>query len=134
LSISYVREKHSRRLQEAEEQIQSYEAEISRLTKQSEDIRDAIAEIDKEINEGGARVASLRENLRVRKLIQDIDETDREVKSYDIESAAKAQRQFDEKYNAEKKKEMDMQNKVGVSCSCALLGSRIRRLPTSEES
>ena len=64
-----------------------------------------MAEIDKEINESGASMANLRENIRVRKLVRAIEATQTEIDSFDMEEAAKARRTFKEKYDGEKERE-----------------------------
>jgi len=71
-----------------------------------------IADVDKEINEGGAFVAKLRDNLRIRNLMNDINDTQNQIDSYDMDEAAKAKRNFDEKYSVEKNRETEMQSKV----------------------
>lgn len=57
-------------------------------------------------------MANLRENLRVRKLVKDIAATAEEIATYDMEEAAKARRNFQEKYNVEKEKETQKQSDV----------------------
>jgi DNA repair protein RAD50 len=68
--------------------------------------------LDKEINEGGAALANLRENRRIRKLQSDIQATQKEIDSCDLEGAAKAKRNFEEKYQPEKDRENEMQQRV----------------------
>jgi len=74
--------------------------------------RKTIADVDKEINEGGAFMAKLRDNLRIRNLMSDINDTQNQIDSYDMDEAAKAKRNFDEKYSVEKNRETEMQSKV----------------------
>ena len=57
-------------------------------------------------------MTNLRENIRVRKLSKEIDTTQAEIDAMDMEQAAKARRQFDQKYNMEKQRETEMQSKV----------------------
>jgi len=57
-------------------------------------------------------MTNLRENIRVRKVAKEIDATQAEIDAMDMEQAAKARRQFDQKYNAEKQRETEMQSKV----------------------
>jgi hypothetical protein len=57
-------------------------------------------------------MTNLRENIRVRKLGKEIDATQAEIDAMDMEQAAKARRQFDQKYNVEKQRETEMQSKV----------------------
>jgi DNA repair protein RAD50 len=68
--------------------------------------------LDKEINEGGAALTNLRENRRIRKLQNDIQATQKEIDSCDLEGAAKAKRNFEEKYQPEKDRENEMQQRV----------------------
>lgn len=68
--------------------------------------------LDKEINEGGAALTNLRENRRLRKLQSNIQATQKEIDSFDIEGASKARRNFDEKYQPEKDRENEMQQTV----------------------
>jgi DNA repair protein RAD50 len=71
-----------------------------------------IASIDKEISESSASTTNLRENLRVRKLMHSIVETQAEIDSMDMEQAAKARRHFEDKYKVEKRRETEMQSRV----------------------
>lgn len=83
---------------------------------QVEEVRSAIQGIDKEINEAGASMANLRENIRVRKLIKDITDTQAQINTYDMEEAAKAKRNFNEKYQVEKARETELQGLVRTFC------------------
>ena len=55
---------------------------------------------------------NLHGNIRIRKLIRDIAATQAEIDSYDMEGAAKAKRNFEDRYQTEKQKETEMQSKV----------------------
>jgi DNA repair protein RAD50 len=114
-SRSYVRDKGARLLEQCEEKVSQHEARIGELSAEIESVRATIAEIDKEINESGASLADLRENIRIRKLARDIEATVAQINSYDMEEAAKARRNFEAKYTSEKEKETQMQSKVLVS-------------------
>lgn len=94
------------------ENIENIEQDIQRLVNSIEEVRKDIAKLDKEINESGASVSSLRENLRLRKLVRDIAATQEEIASYDMEEAAKAKRNFEEQYNVKKAQESELQSKV----------------------
>jgi len=65
-------------------------------------------------------MTNLRENIRVRKLAKEIDTTQAEIDAMDMEQAAKARRQFDQKYNVEKQRETEMQSKVRRIWVCLL--------------
>ena len=107
-----MRDKRARQLQECAEKIEQFQEQIKSFSIRIEEVRDVIAGIEKEINESGASVANLRENIRVRKLILDITKVQAEIDSYDMEEAAKSRRNFDDRYNNEKQRETDLQSKV----------------------
>jgi|ERR1700722_1724407 len=109
---SYVRENRESQLQECSSKIEQRQVQIHDLGIAIERVRETIANIDKEINESGASVSSLRENIRVRKLMRDIAATKAEIDSHDMEEAAKFKRNFENKYNIEKQKETELQSKV----------------------
>lgn len=73
-----------------------------------------IAKIEKEINESGASVANYRDNIRVRKLRKEIAETQTEIDSHDMEDAARARRNFQEKYAIAKEKENNLHTAVSL--------------------
>lgn len=110
----YIREKRGRQLRECEQRIAEHESSIKTLATDIESARDTIAVIDKEVNESNASMTNLRENIRVRKLAKEIDITQAEIDAMDMEQAAKARRQFDQKYNLEKQRETEMQSKVSL--------------------
>ncbi|KAF8895513.1 hypothetical protein BD779DRAFT_1640508 [Infundibulicybe gibba] len=105
----YVREKGARNLEVCAEQIEQADAKLQDIAGRIEVIREEIAKIDKEINESGASVANLRENIRVRRLVKDIKETQAQIDSYDMEEAARSKRKFEELYNVEKERERRLQ-------------------------
>ncbi|KAF7987104.1 hypothetical protein HWV62_291 [Athelia sp. TMB] len=107
----YVRDKRAKALKDCIEMIDSIEQDIQRFVTEIEDVREGIAKLDKEINESGASVSNLRENLRLRKLVRDITATQEEIDSYDMEEAAKAKRNFEEQYNVKKTQESELQSK-----------------------
>lgn len=111
-SSRYVRDKRARQLEDCNQKVEEYGKEIEDLARSIDQIRGVIASIEKVINESGASVANLRENLRVRRLLNDIAKTQQEIDSYDMEEAARARRNFTEKYDVAKKKENDLHSKV----------------------
>lgn len=108
----YVRNRRGRRLQECAEQLEAKEVEIKSLEQELEQQRNQITAIGKEIAEEGAYIVRLRENERFRKLKKSLLENQEKIQSYDMEAAAKARRQFDEKYGPAKKRESELQAKV----------------------
>ncbi|KAG6818307.1 hypothetical protein H0H93_006082, partial [Arthromyces matolae] len=105
----YVKDRRDRQLEQCEQNIERNDAEIKNFTEEIEAIRTAIAAIEKEINASGASVANYRDNIRVRKLAKEIIATQAEIDSYDMEEAAKAKRNFEEKYPKAKEKENKLQ-------------------------
>ena len=109
---SYTKEKHGRQLKDCNEKIDELEEQIKDLNLELEKVRDNVRLIDKEIGESSASMSNLRENLRIRRLRQDIAATQAEIDAIDLEEAAKAKRIFEEKYNIEKEKEAQLQGSV----------------------
>ncbi|KAH8998513.1 hypothetical protein EDB92DRAFT_1835583 [Lactarius akahatsu] len=107
----YLRDRRGKKLQDCAEAITRYETRIRELGLDIEQVRKKIAQLDKEINEGGAALTNLRENRRIRKLQTDIQQTQDAIDSCDLEAAAKAKRNFEERYQPEKDRENEMQQK-----------------------
>lgn len=74
-----------------------------------------MTDIQKEINESGASVANLRDNIRARRLLKQINEVQTEIDSHDMEEMAKARRNFDEKYKLAKEKEDNLRVEVWIN-------------------
>ncbi|KAJ7675825.1 AAA domain-containing protein [Mycena polygramma] len=106
---TYVRHKRDQHRQECIEKSEEVETEIKELEHNLEAKREVIKTIEKEINESGSYMATLRENLRVRKLMQEIKRLQASIDSEDIDGAAKAKRNFQEKYSVSKEKETKLQ-------------------------
>jgi hypothetical protein len=75
---------------------------------------------EKEIHESDSFLTNLRENERLRRLRKSIDENKVKIDAFDMEEAARARRQFDDKYAVEKKREGDMEAEVCLSILCVL--------------
>ncbi|KNZ73056.1 DNA repair protein RAD50 [Termitomyces sp. J132] len=105
----YVKDRRARQLTECAQNIEHSDAEIKRLSEDIEAARTSIAAIEKEINASGASVANYRDNIRVRKLAKDIIETQAEMDACNMDEAAKAKRNFEEKYPKAKEKENKLQ-------------------------
>lgn len=110
--VRYIRDKRARLLAECADKIEQFEQDIKDLVTNIENVRDDIAKIDREISESGSQVANLRDNIRIRKLARDVAATQAEIDSYDMEGAAKAKRNFEDRYQVEKQRETEMQSKV----------------------
>lgn len=113
--ISYIKERRGRELESISERVQELNLELQELDKQLGTVREIIADIQKEINESGASVANLRDNIRGRRLIKQIGEVQAEIESHDMEEMAKARRNFEEKYKLAKEKEDNLRVEVGIS-------------------
>lgn len=109
----YVKEKRGRQLEECAQNIEHRDAELLELNEKIDAAREIIAKIEKEINESGASVANYHNNIRVRKLRKEIAETQAEIDSHDMEDAARARRNFQEKYAIAKEKENNLHTSVG---------------------
>jgi DNA repair protein RAD50 len=107
----YIRDKRARFLAECADKIEQFEQDIKDLVTNIESARDAIAKIDREISESGSLMANLHGNIRIRKLSRDIAATQAEIDSCDMEGAAKAKRNFEDRYQVEKQRETEMQSK-----------------------
>ncbi|KAL0961152.1 hypothetical protein HGRIS_006124 [Hohenbuehelia grisea] len=105
----YVREKRAKRLQDCTERAEELAKDIEDLASQGDKIREVINRINREISESGASMANLRENIRARKLIVSISDTQKEIDSFDMEEAARARRNFKDKYEVSKAKENELQ-------------------------
>ncbi|KAF8552026.1 hypothetical protein OG21DRAFT_1486552 [Imleria badia] len=107
----YVREKRAQLLTECSGKIEHYEGEITELGIKIEGVRETVVKIDREINESGSSISRLRDNIRMRKLVKDIQATQAEIDACDMEGAAKAKRTFEDRYQVEKQRETEMQSK-----------------------
>ncbi|KAJ7165380.1 P-loop containing nucleoside triphosphate hydrolase protein, partial [Mycena filopes] len=103
------RQRRDEKHQECIEKSEHVEAEILELERHLDSARAVIKGLEKEINESGSYTATLRENICVRKLMQEIKTLQVAIASEDIEGAAKAKRNFDEKYKVSRDRETDLQ-------------------------
>ena len=139
---SYVRDRHARKLQEITDKIDKFEADIQEHVQDVERVRAEIALINKEIDEGGAVQANIRDNLFMRELVRSINQTQKEIDALDMEEAAKARRNFDEQYPKQLERETNMQSNVLIChpgpCWSTLMSSLVctcwRADPGFEES
>ena len=92
--------------------METAEREIEENEQAQEGVQTSITALQKEIHENGSAMANIRDNLRIRKLRRDIADIHRQINEFDMEELARAHRQFNEKYTAEKKRESDMESEV----------------------
>ncbi|KAF9533118.1 P-loop containing nucleoside triphosphate hydrolase protein [Crepidotus variabilis] len=104
----YVKGKRARTLEDCSAALKESEARGKELQAEVEGVRAAIAVIEKEINESGATISNLRDNIIVRKLKEKIGIIDQEIESYDMEEAAKARRTYEDKYEPAKAREQKL--------------------------
>ncbi|KIK52043.1 hypothetical protein GYMLUDRAFT_372486 [Collybiopsis luxurians FD-317 M1] len=107
----YVQQRREQRQRECEAQLEDSNVEIKKLEKLVEEARERIAKIDKEINESGSTLSNLRDNVRLRKIAKQIQETQTEMDSYDIDEAARAKRNFSDQWKAKQDVEERLQQK-----------------------
>lgn len=110
----YVTQRGEQQLRDCEASIRQLSTDIEQRSRDIEVIREAAAKIEKEINESGSREANLRDNLRVRRLYKQIQDTQTEIESHDLEEAHRARRQFEQKYESAKKQEDQLHTEVTI--------------------
>lgn len=76
-----------------------------------------MAAVQKDIDQGGARLSNLRDNLRLRRLRRRIEKTEAEIAALPMEEAAKSKQTFDTQWEARCRRENDIKAKVGSSAS-----------------
>ncbi|KAF7288559.1 AAA-23 domain-containing protein [Mycena chlorophos] len=105
---NYVRGRREQRWKEAEERAIELKDDIADQESKLAVVREAISKIEKEISSRGAMEAIIRENQRVRKMAKDIELERRKKSELDLEGAARAKRQFTEKFGPSKEKETEL--------------------------
>jgi len=113
-SARYVKEKKARALEDCSTRLEQCDIQLSELQNQIEICREVISSIDKEINESGATISNLRDNIIVQKLNIDIAKIQSEIESYDMEEAAKARRNYEDKYEPAKRREDKLSEVVSL--------------------
>lgn len=105
----YVKDKGQRLLDECLKAVEQRKQDIADLSERVEQQRHIIEKIDKEINESGASQASLRENIRVRKMQKEITDIQSEISKVDMEEIARSRRAFKDQYKPAKERETELQ-------------------------
>ena len=116
-SARYVKEKKARALEDCSTRLEQCDAQLRELQNQIEVCREVISSIDKEINQSGATISNLRDNIIVQKLNIDIAKIQSEIDSHDMEEAAKARRNYNDKYEPAKKREDKLSEVVRLPSS-----------------
>lgn len=125
--LRYVKEKKARALEDCSSRLEQCDTQLQDLQAQIEASREVITSIDKEINESGATISNLRDNIIVHNLLRDIAKTQKDIDNLDMEEAAKARRNYEDKYEPAKRRE----DKLGEAVRLSLLPlfPAIRTLP-----
>lgn len=99
-------------LQECDDRIEQCGEEIKGHEAALEEIRNSLDAISKELNESQALSLTIAANERIRRTRREIAAIKGKIEAFDMEEAARARRQFDTKYLAEKRREADMESEV----------------------
>lgn len=108
----YVRERFTDKLQECREVKDDADAAYKDLAVRASEATDALDALKQEVMYGDATLSNLHQNLQCRKLARSIAENQAKIDEFDMEEAAKAKRNFEDKYPKEKKKEEDLHAKL----------------------
>ncbi|KAL0567094.1 DNA repair protein rad50 [Marasmius crinis-equi] len=104
----YVRDRKEERMRECHEKLGEQELRVKELTEHEKQCRKDIEMVDKELSESTLFQKNLRDNIRTLKLAQQIEATQAEINEFDMEKAAKAKRDFKEKWPGFKQREDDL--------------------------
>lgn len=115
--LRYTRDRTDQKLRQCIDKLSELETEIQQLEGEIERLRALVQKQDVDVSAAGADLANLRENLRLRKLQREIQETKDVIKALKLEEASKAKEQFEEKWGKAKAAENEAQARV---CICFL--------------
>ncbi|KAG8953820.1 DNA repair protein rad50 [Tulasnella sp. 424] len=108
----FTSENRAQRLQSCIQQAADLETQISGVIAELEAKRQRMAAAQTEIDQGGARLSNLQNNLHLRRLRKRIEETETELAALPMEEAANSKRTFDIKWGAMQKRESDIKEKI----------------------
>jgi septal ring factor EnvC (AmiA/AmiB activator) len=114
LFLRYIRDRTDQKLRQCINKLSELETEIQRVEEEVERLRALVQKQDNDVSAAGADLANLRENLRLRKLQREIQETKDFIKSLKLEEASKAKEQFEEKWGKVKAAEHEAQARVRI--------------------
>ncbi|KAK7056765.1 DNA repair protein rad50 [Paramarasmius palmivorus] len=126
----YIRDRKDELIQEYEEKLEQQRGNIKALSDHEAHCRKEIEAIDKAISDSDLHQANLRNNVRVRKLEQQIKDTEAAIQQYDMDEAAKARRTFEDQWPKVKKEEDRLQ--VSYSHIAGEISSKKSQLETWE--
>ncbi|KAG6890641.1 hypothetical protein C0995_006617 [Termitomyces sp. Mi166 len=101
----YVKDRRARELTECAQNIEHSDTEIKKLSEDIEAVRTSIAALEKEIGASGTSVINYRSNVKARALAKELIDTQAKMDACNLDEAAKAKRNFEEKYPKAKEKE-----------------------------
>lgn len=113
--LRYTRDRIDQKLRHCINKLSELELEIQQVEGEVERVRALVQKQDNDVSAAGADLANLRENLRLRKLQREIQETKDLIKSLKLEEASKAKEQFEEKWGKAKAAENEAQARVRIS-------------------
>jgi len=116
LFLRYTRDRIDQKLRQCINKLSELEIEAQQVEGEVERLRALVQKQDNDVSAAGADLANLRENLRLRKLQREIQETKDVIKSLKLEEASKAKEQFEEKWGKAKAAENEAQARVRTSC------------------
>ncbi|PBK97431.1 hypothetical protein ARMGADRAFT_987149 [Armillaria gallica] len=105
----YVMQRRAQKLAENERRSEQADLEIKECMDSLQKCRESITQFDREIGGGDAKRANLQENIRIRQLARQVKDIEDKIAGLDLEAAARARRNFEEKYGPEKEKEQKLQ-------------------------
>ncbi len=106
-------QRRAQKLAENERRSEEADVVIKECMDSLQKCRESITQLDREIGGGDAKRANLQENIRIRQLARQVNDIQDKIDGLDLEAAARARRNFEEKYGPEKEKEQKLQASVG---------------------
>ncbi|PVG02753.1 putative RAD50-DNA repair protein [Serendipita vermifera] len=104
----YIRDQGDRKLKRCRGTIIDLKDAITRSLEDIERMRADVDKLGQEVSSANSTLATLTNNLLMRKLKRDITETEKEMGTLDLEQASRAHQQFEEKYTKAKAKEEEI--------------------------
>ena len=113
--VRYVRARGAKQLEECDDALQDIGEELERLKAASDEALSVSRKLETDIAQGDANLANLRGNKDMRKQVLEISDTEKELKSIDLDEAAKASRNYQAKWDEGTAEEKRLNNEVRQS-------------------
>ncbi|KAF8645183.1 hypothetical protein AX16_008010 [Volvariella volvacea WC 439] len=124
----YVKIKGKAALEECQTRIEATNESRLEVERTLEATREAIGTINKEISSSANSLSTLRENIRIRRVMKDIADIEGEIAQYDMEEAAKARRNFESQYGALQERERALNSKFShIAGEIGTLKSQLKK-------